>query len=308
MVTPEQRPRLIPRLALLVVAACAALAWSVALRPEPPLLTAAFLDVGQADCAVLRTRGGHTVVIDAGRRTGSSDAARSVLIPYLRSQGIGSVDALVLTHPDDDHVGGAPTLLRKLRVGRLLVSGLPSDAATYNEALAVARERHVSTVEVRAGQTIAVERDISIDVLSPPPGPQPPSEHASNAGSVVLLVRAGATRLLLTGDANEEAEQAMLARGEAVRADILKVGHHGSPGSSCDHFLDAVAPRTAVISVGKHNMHGHPSPAVIERLAKRGIAVFRTDTGGAITASSDGRQWRISSYRGNSARLRQTGS
>jgi competence protein ComEC len=297
MVSGALRSAASPRVLLPLLAALAAGTGWQALRPPAPTLTATFLDVGQGDCAVLQTRGGRTIVVDAGRRTDASDAGRSVVLPFLRSQGASRVDALLLTHPDDDHVGGAPTILRKLPVGRVLISGLPSDAPTYNEALAVARERGVPIVTLRAGQTVRVEPEVAMEVVSPPPGPQPPAEHPSNAGSLVVRMRAGATTLLLTGDADADAEAGMLARREPVRSDLLKVGHHGSPSSSTEPFLKAVAPQVAIISVGRRNAYGHPSRAVLDRLARRGARILRTDECGAITAVSDGRTWRLRTYR-----------
>lgn len=283
-----------PRVLLPLLAFLAVGAWYEALVPvHREALTATFLDVGQGDCAVLHTGGGHTIIVDAGRRSDDNDAGRSVVLPFLRSQGIGRVDALLLTHPDDDHVGGAPTILRKYRVDRLLVSGLPSDAFTYNEALAIARQRRIPVIDLRAGEQMRIEPGVSMDVVSPAPGPQPPAEHPSNAGSLVVRVRAGITTLLLTGDADADAEAGMLERHEPLQSDVLKVGHHGSPGSSTEAFLDAVAPRVAVISVGRRNAYGHPSPVVLSRLARRGVRVLRTDQNGAITAVSDGHVWRI---------------
>ncbi len=262
--------------------------WARALSPVP-LLTVTFLDVGQGDSIIVRTPAGHTLIVDAGRASPYDDEGRRVVVPFLRTQGINSVDALLLTHPDDDHVGGASSILERVRVGRVLISGLTLTSASYTRALNTARRLGVPIVTVRRGQKLDFRDGVVADVLNPPGGDVPPDRaHADNNGSLVVRVREGETAVMLTGDAEEPAEQDIIASGLDLRADVLKLGHHGSRTSSSEEFLDAVHPKLAIVSAGIRNQFGHPHPEVLQRLATRGIRVLRTDLDGAITITSDG--------------------
>lgn len=267
-----------------------------------PHLVVTFLDVGQGDCAVIQTPGGHVVVVDTGGWTPEDDHGRRTLVPFLRAQGIHCVDALVLTHPDDDHIGGATTLMERIPVRWLLVSGLPSDSATYGEVLATARRRGVRLATLRRGQFLQFSDGVLAEVLHPPAGGLPLLEHADNNGSIVLRIRWENTSFLLPGDAEAEAEAAMLVSGLDLRADVLKLGHHGSATSSTEAFLHAVQPQVAIVSAGRRNPFGHPHPDVLARLEARKIRIFRTDRDGGITMVSDGATVRITTTLKRSAR------
>lgn len=281
------------RASILAVLSLAALrVWWQVLTPAPRL-TVTFLDVGQGDCAVIQTPGGHVMVVDTGGRTPGDDQGRRSLVPFLRAQRVHRVDALVLTHPDDDHIGGATTLMERIPVGWLLVSSLPSNSITYREVLDTGRRRGVRLAALRRGQILQFSDGALAEVLHPPAGALPVSEHADNNGSIVLRIRWGNTSFLLAGDAEAEAEADMLASGMDLRADVLKLGHHGSATSSTEAFLHAVQPQTAVVSAGRHNPFGHPHPDVLARLEARNIRVFRTDRDGGITMMSDGRTVRV---------------
>jgi competence protein ComEC len=266
--------------------------WRQALAPSP-YLTVTFLDVGQGDSIVIQTPGGHTLVIDTGRRTPDDDMGRRVVLPFLRAQGVHHLSALLLTHPDDDHIGGAVTLLERLSVGRLLLSPLPSNTPNYLETLDAARRNRVPVTTLARGQTLDFRDGVVADVLHPAVSGPPPSEHPDNNASLVLRLRYEKVSILLTGDAEREAEEEMVRSKREMASGLLKLGHHGSLTSSTERFLDAVRPQAAIVSAGRNNSFGHPHPDVLARLAARQIHVFRTDKHGTITVTSDGRTLRV---------------
>lgn len=295
----SQRLRTLITLGILLTAVMSGYLWGSALRPS--LLRITVLDVGQGDAAVLETPTGSALVVDAGRSSRDSSRGRSVVLPYLRSRGINRVSALVLTHWDQDHAGGAHAILLGIRTDRLI---LPIDGpwvrgATETEQRTkdLARRRRIPVVRVRCGAVIQPGGGVVLDVLNPPTEDQKPVPRSDNDASLVLMVRYGRTRVLLMGDADAEAEHRMVRGGPDVQADILKLGHHGSNSSTSDRWLNAVKPQVAIISVGQRNPFGHPDPRVLQRLSKRRIRVLRTDRHGAITIWSDGSTYRIKTQR-----------
>jgi competence protein ComEC len=244
------------------------------------------IDVGQGDAIALRTPLGRWILVDAGRAWLGGDAGRATVIPYLRRRG-GDVVLFVLSHPHADHVGGASSVLRALRPGAYWDGAYLGTTDPYRESLVTARETAVRWQRVRPGDTLAVD-GVHLTVLAPDSAWMS-SLTDPNAASVVLLARYGAVRFLLMGDAERAEEQWLLEhQREFLRADVLKVGHHGSATSSTEPFLHAVAPRLAVISVGAANLYGHPRPAVLRALARRGTVVLRTDRSGSVVVRTDG--------------------
>jgi competence protein ComEC len=194
------------------------------------------------------------------------------------------IDAVVLTHPHADHYLGLIPALARYRVGRLLTAGMDGEASEYAAFLAAAADAGLRPARVQAGDRIALGNCATADVLWPPPAGVRTDDP--NEASVVLRValpdraspRAAA---LLMGDATADVEAALVASGEALGADVLKVGHHGSRFSTSAAFIDAVRPGTAIVSVGR-NRYGHPAAAALMRLAKRGVRVLRTDEAGDV--------------------------
>ena len=244
------------------------------------------LDVGQGDAILLRTDAGRWVLFDAGPAWNGSDAGRRVVIPYVLRRG-GSLASFVLSHPHNDHVGGAASVLSAMHPRSYWDAAFAGGAEAYIGSLAVARKEGIDWHRVHPGDSIRID-GVTVSFLAPDSvwtvGLRDP-----NLASTIALVRYGMVRFLLVGDAERAEEDWLLAHHpKELRADVLKVGHHGSSTSSSDEFLAAVHPGLAVISVGAGNKYGHPSGDVIRALARVGAEVLRTDEAGTIVVRSDG--------------------
>jgi competence protein ComEC len=269
------------------VATLAALMWlpAVPVRPGPTELHV--IDVGQGDAIGLRTSRGRWLLVDAGRVWKGGDAGRSTIVPYIRRRG-GEVEAFVLTHPHADHVGGAATVLRALRPRTFYDAAFAGGGDAYRAALLAAKGK-VSWRRVVPGDSIRVD-GVTVTFLAPDSA-WTASLVDANEASTVTLIRVGAVRFLLTGDAERGEEAWLLERArDNLRADVLKVGHHGSATSTTPAFLAAVRPRVAVISVGAANLYGHPDVETLQSLAGIGAQVLRTDRMGSIVLRTDGRR------------------
>jgi competence protein ComEC len=226
------------------------------------------------------------VVIDAGRAWKGGDAGRSTVIPYLRRRG-GDVVLFILTHPHADHAGGAASLLRALRPPSYRDAAFVAPAGPYRESLEAARREGIEWRRVRPGEIMRID-GVELEFLAPDSA-WTVSLDDPNEASTVVRASFGAVRFLLVGDAEAGEEQWLLENASDLRADVLKVGHHGSRTSSTPAFIAAVEPRLALISVGAGNRYGHPDATVMAALSDRGATVLRTDQLGSIVVSTDGR-------------------
>lgn len=241
-------------------------------------LTVRFLDVGQADSALVRC-GDASMLIDGGNVADSS-----LVAAVLQSEGLETLDVVVDTHAHEDHVGGLSGALNVCRAGRVLAPVTQYDSDAFSDFVRYTEAQGLAVEVPAAGDTFALG-DAQVTVLGPVK-----EYDDTNDTSLVLRVDFGETSFLFTGDMERTAEEDLLARwGEdALRADVLKVGHHGSDTSTSYPFLRAVMPQIAVISVGAGNSYGHPDDAVLSRLSDEGAAVYRTDEYGDVTVVSDG--------------------
>lgn len=251
-------------------AVCVAL-WS----PVRPPGEVVFLDVGHGDATFVRTPDGTTVLVDAGDRSEFMDCGERIVAPFLWANHVRSLDYLILTHADRDHMGGAPYLLEHFDVGTLLVSTVTSDRALEREVRELCTARGIPVRQLAPGDRI-VAGDASLTVLHPPPGW--PAEPVNETSLVLKLAWPGMD-VLLAGDVEEDGERALL--GSTVRSTVLKSPHHGSNTSSTPAFVDAVDPELVVISGSDRRSRGMHA-AVLERYRARGITVLRTDIHGAV--------------------------
>ena len=244
------------------------------------------LDVGQGDAILLRTDAGRWVLFDAGPAWNGSDAGRSIVLPYMLRRG-GSLEAFVLSHPHNDHVGGAASVIMAMRPHTYWDAAFAGGTEAYIASLGAAKQQGIEWHRVHPDDSVRID-GVTLSFLAPDSawtvGLKDP-----NLASTISLVRYGMVRFLLVGDAERAEEDWLLARHRnQLRADILKVGHHGSSTSSSDAFLTAVHPSLAVISVGAGNQYGHPSNDVLHALAVVGSEVLRTDEAGTVVVRTDG--------------------
>ncbi len=260
------------------------------------------LDVGQADSIVIQTPAGHAFLVDAGGRLergrpGDDSVAERVgertVVPFLLRHGIHALDAIVLSHPHGDHAGGLAPVLRHLRVAEIADGGQRYGGHAYQDALATARTEGVPIVYPRAGTEWRTNDGLALRFI----GPSLPfigGRNAINSNSVAFVLEYGRFRMLFTGDAGSESEERFLTEGVDLRADVLKVGHHGSAYGSSADFIGAVSPRYAIVSVGRHNLFGHPAPSTLATLRRFGAKIYRTDENGAVSIVTDGERSSLS--------------
>ena len=236
-----------------------------------------FLDVGQGDSALLLC-GDETMLIDGGKIKNNQK-----LIARLRELKVEHLDAVICSHPDEDHCGGLAAVLASTQTDAFYCSVGSWHTKAFSDVVKYADDQGISVTVPSPGDSFLLGT-ATVEFL----GPIQDYGDDPNEGSLVVRVRRGETSFLFTGDMGFEAEDDMLAANVDVSATVLKVAHHGSAGSSSTEFLDAVNPEYAVISVGADNDYGHPTEAALNRLAACGIPVYRTDLLGEIVASSDG--------------------
>ncbi len=235
-----------------------------------------FLAVGQGDCSVFRA-GGKTILIDVGPKTQTFDAGEKIVLPWLRQQGIGKIDMILLTHPDSDHVGGLAAICAKKRVGTVVIPGHFRTHAGMNETLALAGVRQEDVIWIDR----TMEADFGGFTLKMAPPPWNP-EASDNDGSLFVWIGKGNATAVITGDAGVETEMQMAPKGD-WSADIIHAGHHGSKSSTSDAWLEEVDPKICVYSCGRDNTYGHPAPEVVDRISRKGIRAYRTDRDGTLT-------------------------
>jgi competence protein ComEC len=262
-------------------------------------LRVTFLSVGEGDSAVVRFPGGRVMVIDGGSAFGDFGMGERVVGPYLWSRKIMNVDYMVVSHPDYDHFAGLEFVAENFPLSEFWATEAPSTSRSYAGLLATVAYAG-ATLQLITGQPrrFAIA-GATIDAVAA----GAPGSVRTNDSSIVMRVRFGESSLLFTGDIEARGEASLIARGEDIRATVLKAPHHGSKSSSTPRFLEAVAPSVAVISAGYGNRFHFPAPAVLERLQQRGVAVYRTDLDGAVMVDATKQSMRLRAYRGRAVEL-----
>jgi len=239
----------------------------------------AFIDVGQGDAALCTFPNRAAILIDGGPVSSSYDAGEWTVVPFCRARGIHHLDAIIATHPDDDHIGGLATVIEQLDVGALWYNGDDDSTEVFRRLMDTATRRGVPVQRIAAGDSI-IGLGCPARVVGPPRSRPLLDLWPDNDRSITLYLAPFGRTVLFAGDAGALAEAVLLKAG-GLRAEVLKVAHHGSAYSTTDPFLDAVHPREAVVSVGT-NRYGHPAPVLLRRLAAREILALRTDQAGTL--------------------------
>ncbi|MEX3620253.1 ComEC/Rec2 family competence protein [Paenibacillus glucanolyticus] len=236
-----------------------------------------YFDVGQGDSTLIRTPENQYILIDAGNNNQGNN-----VVKYLNHLGVNTLDAVVATHPDADHIGGLDDVIKSINVKSVYAPKVSHTTDTYKDFLLAVKNKGLTIKQAKKDVTIPL-MGVTATFLAPV------NEYSSdlNKWSAVLRLGYKNNSFLFTGDADIKSETDMLINKSILKADVLKVGSHGSISSSSKKFIDAVKPRYAIISVGK-NSYGHPNAGILSRLKDAGAAVMRTDQKGTITAISNG--------------------
>jgi len=250
-------------------------------------LRVSFLDVGQGDSALIQAPGGYEVLIDGG-----PNEAGPRVIEALHSAGVREVDLLLGTHPHEDHIGGLMDVLREVPVKQALDPGYAHGTSLQRKYLELLKAKGVKTTRARRGQGYDLSGGVRLDILAPEDPLIKGTSADANNNSIVARLTYGSTAFLFTGDMEEE-ERERLTQSvphTQLRADVLKVAHHGSHNGTDPQFLQLVQPRYAVISLARGNDYGHPHREALEALEQSGAQILRTDERGTVVFTSDGHQ------------------
>ncbi len=286
------KPRLpIPRKWLIsVLLLVSILIWAAVLTMPDDKLHVSFLDVGQGDAILIQTPGHQNILIDGGPDPQKIILELSRKLPFWDR----TIDLMVSTQPQADHVTGLVEVLRRYKVKQVIEPGVPYYSSIYHEWLNLMKDEKIKHDIAIAGQEIDLGDDIKIEVLNPPSEHFQGTSHDVDNNGVVLKLTWGKVSFLFTADIRDEAEFELVSQRASLTSTVLKVAHHGSKTSTSSQFLAVVDTEVAVISVGADNSFGHPSSEVVERLISRlGIEnIYRTDRNGTIEFITDGeRLW-----------------
>ncbi|WAG61257.1 ComEC/Rec2 family competence protein [Clostridium estertheticum] len=237
-----------------------------------------YINVGQAD-SILIQQGSSSMLIDAGNNADSETVKK-----YITDQGITNLDFLVGTHPHEDHIGGLDYVINSFKIGKIYMPKATSTTKTFTDVVNAIKSKGLKVSAPTPGESFKLG-EATCTILAP----NGSGYKDTNNDSIVIKVSFGGNSFLFTGDAEDVSENEMLSKGYDLKADVLKVGHHGSNSSTTQKFLDAVNPKYAVISVGKGNDYGHPVQSTMDKFKNKNIAVYRTDENGTVIATSNGK-------------------
>jgi competence protein ComEC len=245
-------------------------------------LTFAMLDVGQGDALFVESPTGTQILIDGGPPK-KVMSKLSKMMPFFDRK----IDAIIITNPDADHIGGFSDVLKVYKVGQVIEPGTFNESKMYQNLKNEISRKNIPQELARSGMRLDIGGGAVIDILFPD---RDVSSWTTNDGSIVARLSYGNTSVMLMGDSTSETERIVLAENSAdfLDSDILKVGHHGSATSTSSEFVGAVTPEYALISDGLNNKYGHPRQETLDTLAEFGAKVFRTDMLGTIIMKSDG--------------------
>jgi competence protein ComEC len=282
-----QRSNAVLGVVFVVLAAAVLVLWTTLLRETSGTLRVSFLDIGQGDAIFVQAPGGRQVLIDGGPADGGILRRLGEVLPWYDR----SIDVVIPTHPDADHIAGLLPVLRRYDVSYIVHSDVAGDTVTARRLVSAMRHEGARDVVARRGQVIELGGSARLEVLAPD---RSVTGVATNDGCVVTRLVYGNTAFMLGCDAPQTVDKYLAALdGRGLKSDVLKAGHHGSRTSSAPLFLDMVDPQWVVYSRGCDNIYGHPNRETIETMARFGIPTLDTCEQGTITFESDGRKvWR----------------
>lgn len=242
-------------------------------------LTVHFIDVGQGDSILVQFQN-KNLLIDAGPRSSSDN-----LMKYLKKVGIKKLDYVVATHPHEDHIGGMPDVIKAFDIGEFYAPKKQATTKIFESMVTELKKKDLKIHVAKAGVTLDLVQGLDIKMVAP----NSDNYEDVNDYSAVIKLSYKDTSFLFTGDAEKLSEKEILQKGYDLKADVLKLGHHGSSTSSSKEFLDKVNPKYAIASLGKDNDYGHPHKETIDAMKKRNVTFYRTDKEGTVVLVSDGK-------------------
>jgi len=269
------------KIIFLALSAVILLLFSLSLNTTAQNLKVHFIDVGQGDSILIEEPGGHNILVDGGDR---ADIITVQIINYLKDRNIKKLDYIISTHPHADHIGGLVDIIDSFEIGAVLDSGKIHSSKTYENYLIKIDQENISFDTPRQGDELNIG-EIKIHFLHPD---QNLDQYYLNNSSLVFLLKYGQQSFLFTGDIEKEVEEELLTENPNLKADIIKVPHHGSNTSSSAAWVKSLKPKTAVIQVGYDNNYGHPKAKIIKLYQTEGANLFRNDLNGNIVITADG--------------------
>ncbi|HBI7169068.1 TPA: MBL fold metallo-hydrolase, partial [Clostridium perfringens] len=243
-------------------------------------MSVTYLNVGQGDSELIQVNG-INMLIDAGTNAGAND-----LVKDLKNRGIKTIDIAIATHPHEDHIGGMDEVLENFDVKSFYAPKVAHTTKTYENMLKAVKNEGLKIQQIKEGTKIDLGKDTEVQVYSPVKS----QYEELNNYSPVMKISYGQNSFMFTGDAESLVEKEILNENKDLKADVLKLGHHGSHSSTSEEFLKAVNPSIAVVSCAKDNKYGHPHKETMSNLKKAGITVYETFRDGDITISSNGKK------------------
>lgn len=250
---------------------------------EPKNLEVDFLDVGQGDAELIKTPFGQNILVDG--------SPNSIVLRKLSAElpwWDRTIDLMILTHPHDDHVAGLNDIMSRYEVKKIIMTGVNHTGPAYIKFLENIRNKKIPVTIIDRPQIIELGADCRINILWPEKNLAGQEVENLNNTSIVFKLEHEDTKILFTADIEKEAEAAIMLKPGLLKADVLKVSHHGSEYATSEEFLNLVKPQMAVIEVGANNKFGHPNPRTLKRLERAGAEILRTDKFGTIRLISDG--------------------
>lgn len=255
-------------------------------------LAVRMLDIGQGDSFLLE-KDGKFVLIDTG-----DIEHREKIVELLKKYNVKEISKIIITHPHADHLGGMDAIFKNFTIHDIYDDGMPSKIASYRNYLKQIKKNKISYHILKAGDNVEFFDGVNFHVVGPVSVIKDQKGNSDfNNNSIVGRLTYGSFSMLFTGDAEKEEEKAILDKGENVKSDVLKVGHHGSRTSTSPAFLKAVSPKDAFISCEQGNDYGHPHKTTVQKLEKAKVRIFRTDRNGTVTLTTDGSTYKISKER-----------